>query len=220
MDQHPEVYIVDDDPGARRALAVVVASMQLNAVECANAEDFLTGYTEDHPSCLITDLRMRGMSGLDLLRHLKAEGRVIPTVIVTGYAETPIAVDAMQAGAVTFLEKTAPTQKICDAITHALKLSYQLLAKKAERERIQLVWKSINTEERHILELVSHGKLNKEIAFEINVPLRTIEDRRRRLMAKIGATSVVDLIRFAVRLEELAEEGGSSQSVAASLLRE
>jgi FixJ family two-component response regulator len=206
MDQHPEVYIVDDDPGARRAIASVVESMQLSAVECSDAEAFLSGYTEDHPSCLITDLRMRGMSGLDLLRHLKSEGRVIPTVIVTGYAETPVAVDAMQAGAVTFLEKTAPTQKICDAITHALKLSRQLLAKKAERQRINQIWKSINAEERQILELVSHGKLNKEIAYEINVPLRTIEDRRRRLMTKIGATSVVDLIRFAVRLEELAQE--------------
>ena len=78
----------------------------------------------------------------------------------------------------------------------------------------------INTEERQILELVSHGKLNKEIAFEINVPLRTIEDRRRRLMAKIGATSVVDLIRFAVRLEELAEERGSTSSLTVSLIRE
>lgn len=217
MDQHPEVYIVDDDPDARHALTSVVKSMQLTAIECSNAEDFLSKYTEDYPSCLVTDLRMRGMSGLDLLRHLKAEGRVIPTVIVTGYAETPIAVDAMQAGAVTFLEKSAPTQKICDAITHALKLSYQLLAKKAERARIQQIWKSINAEERQILELVSHGKLNKEISFEINVPLRTIEDRRRRLMAKIGASSVVDLIRFAVHLEELAEEGATPQMMPAEV---
>ncbi len=147
------------------------------------------------------------MSGLDLLLHLKASDRMIPTIIVTGYPEMPVAVDAMLAGAVTFLEKTAPPQKICDAVIQALTQSRQQLARRLERERIAEIWNAINSEERQILQLVAQGKLNREIAFEIGVPLRTIEDRRRRLMTKIGAVSIVDLIRFAVRLEELNQSG-------------
>jgi two-component system response regulator FixJ len=203
MNQPDIVYVVDDDSGARSALVTIVESMQLRAVPCSDAEEFLTLFTEDSPSCLLTDLRMRGMSGLDLLRHMRASKRVVPTVIISGYAETPIAVDAMLAGAVTFLEKTASAKSISDAITVALTLSRQLLARKAERTRIVTVWASINTEERQILQMVAQGKLNKEIAFQVGVPLRTIEDRRRRLMAKVGADSIADLIRFAVRVEDL-----------------
>lgn len=197
------VYVVDDDSDARNALVAIAESMRLKVIPCADAEVFLANCDEKSPSCLVTDLRMQGMSGLDLLRHLKASGQSIPTVIVTGYAEMEIAVDAMRAGAVTFLEKSAPHHKICEAISQALVLSAQLLAEKAQRERIQQICSSFNLEERQVLQLVAQGKLNKEIAFEIGAPLRTIEDRRRRLMIKIGAQSVVDLVRFAIRVEEI-----------------
>ncbi|MBS0207184.1 MAG: response regulator transcription factor [Planctomycetes bacterium] len=206
MDQLPVVYVIDDDPDARQTLVSVVVSMRLEAVSFTNASEFLAAYVEDGPCCLVTDLRMQGMSGLDLLRHLRTLKLVIPTIIVTGYAETPIAVDAMHAGAVTFLEKTAPQHKISMAITEALHVSERLLARKAERDRIVQIWDAINPEERRILKLVGQGKLNKEIAFEIGAALRTIEDRRRRLMAKIGAESIADLIRFAVRVEELEQQ--------------
>lgn len=206
MDQLPVVYVIDDDPDARQTLVSVVVSMRLEAVSFTNASEFLAAYVEDGPCCLVTDLRMQGMSGLDLLRHLRTLKLVIPTIIVTGYAETPIAVDAMHAGAVTFLEKTAPQHKISMAITEALHVSERLLARKAERNRIIQIWDAINPEERRILKLVGQGKLNKEIAFEIGAALRTIEDRRRRLMAKIGAESIADLIRFAVRVEELEQQ--------------
>lgn len=207
MDQQPVVYVIDDDPRARMALVGIVESLGLNVVACADAKEFLSCQTMNWPSCLVTDLRMDGMSGLDLLLHLKASDRMIPTIIVTGYPEMPVAVDAMLAGAVTFLEKTAPPQKICDAVIQALTQSRQQLARRLERERIAEIWNAINSEERQILQLVAQGKLNREIAFEIGVPLRTIEDRRRRLMTKIGAVSIVDLIRFAVRLEELNQSG-------------
>lgn len=203
MERTPLVYVVDDDAEARRALVGIVESMCLVAEACETAEDFLQRCPEDAPSCLITDLRMRGMSGLDLLRHLKSIDRVIPTIIITGFAETPVAVDAMLAGAVTFLEKSAPQHKICEAISQAIHQSFQLLAQKRQREQIRRIWGTINAEERQILQLVAQGKLNKEIAFLIGSPIRTIEDRRRRLMSKVGADSIVDLIRFAVRVEEL-----------------
>ena len=203
MDPPPIVYVIDDDPIARQTLVAVVESMRLEAVSFTNADEFLAVYSEDRPCCLVTDLRMQGMSGLDLLRHLRKMNRVIPTIIVTGFAETPTAVDAMHAGAVTYLEKSAPQHKISVAISEAVNVSHRLLARKAERDRITQIWDSINPEERRILQLVAQGKLNKEIAFEIGAALRTVEDRRRRLMAKIGADSIADLIRFAVRVEEL-----------------
>lgn len=206
------VYVVDDDPDARHVLVALAESMFHKTVACADAAEFLNCFDELTPSCLVTDMRMRGMSGLDLLRTLKASGKVIPTIIVTGYAETAVAVDAMLTGAVTFLEKTSPPHKICEAITKALSLSESLLEQKAERDRVLQISGSLGDDERQILKLVAVGKLNKEIAFEIGIPLRTLEDRKRRLMTKVGAESVANLIRFSIRVEEF------EQSTAADLL--
>ena len=206
------VYVVDDDPDARHVLVTLAKSMFHKTVACAYAAEFLNCFDELTPACLVTDMRMQGMSGLDLLRTLKASGKVIPTIIVTGYAETAIAVDAMLTGAVTFLEKTAPPHKICEAITKALSLSESLLEQKAERDRVLQISGSLGEDERQILKLVAVGKLNKEIAFEIGIPLRTLEDRKRRLMTKVGAESVAELIRFSIRVEEF------EQSTAADLL--
>ena len=203
IDPAPVIYVVDDDADARNALVRVANSMHYKVVSCVNAEEFLSIYDADVQSCLVTDLRMQGMSGLELLRHMKASGQMIPTVIISGYAETPVAVDSMLAGAVSFLEKTAPQHHLCEAILRALKLSQQQLSKKAENERIRQTLSSFTLEERKILQLVAQGKLNKEIAFEIGAPLRTVEDRRRRLMTKIGAESIVDLVRFALSVEQL-----------------
>lgn len=205
IDLAPVIYIVDDDADARSALVRVANSMHYKVISCVNAEEFLSIYDADVQSCLVTDLRMQGMSGLELLRHMKASGKMIPTVIISGYAETPVAVDSMLAGAVSFLEKTAPQHHLCEAILRALKLSQQQLIKKVENERIRQTLNSFTAEERKILQLVAKGKLNKEIAFEIGAPLRTIEDRRRRLMSKIGADSIVDLVRFALSVEQLEE---------------
>ena len=203
MKPHPVVYIVDDDDCSREALKGIAESMQLKVLEFSNAAEFLSYYKEDSASCLVTDLRMQEMSGLDLLLQLKKTGVSIPTVVVSGFAETSVVVDAMHAGAVTFLEKSAPQNKISEAISRGLSLSKQFLKKKKEDEKVRQIWKSLNAEDRQILRLVAAAKLNKEIAFEIGSPLRTIEDRRRRLMTKVCAATVVDLLRFAIRIEEL-----------------
>jgi FixJ family two-component response regulator len=207
LEPEPVVYIVDDDPGSRDALKSIAESMQLKVLVFSSAEEFLSSYKDDTVSCLITDLRMQEMSGLDLLHRLREAGHSIQTIIISGFAETPVAVDAMQAGAVTFLEKSAPQNKISEAISRGLSLSRQLQKKKADDAKAKQIWKSFNAEERQVLRLVSAAKLNKEIAFELGVPLRTVEDRRRRLMNKIGAATVVDLIRFAIRIEELEQSG-------------
>ena len=207
MPSQPIVYIVDDNPDSLLALMTIVDSLRLKIASFSTAEDFLASFNPDSHACLLTDLRMGGMSGLELLRHLRSSGHLIPTIIVTGYAETPIAVDAMQAGAVTFLEKTSSAHSICAAISQALRMSEQLRRKKLETERVIRIWQSFNTDERQVLQLVAEGKLNKEIAFAIGAPVRTIEDRRRRLMAKIGADSIVDLVRFAVSVEQMAQQG-------------
>ena len=143
------------------------------------------------------------MSGLDLLRYLKEQNYPIPAIIVTGYSDTETAVAAMHAGAVTYLEKTGSDQKLCDAISQALELSTKWLEDKKVVERVKQIWMSLNAEERQTLQMVAQGKLNKEIAFKTGDSLRTVEDRRRRLMAKTEANSIVDLIRFALRIEEL-----------------
>ncbi len=212
MDSQSVVYVVDDDPDARHVLVTLAESMFHKTEAFADAADFLKSFDERTPSCLVTDMRMRGMSGLDLLRTLKASGKVVPTIIVTGYAETAVAVDAMLTGAVTFLEKSTPPHKICEAIARALSLSETLLEQKAERDRVLQISDSLSEDERQILKLVAAGRLNKEIAFEIGIPLRTLEDRKRRLMTKVNADSVADLIRFSIRVEEF------EHSTAADLL--
>lgn len=201
----PVVYVVDDDPYIRKLFISIVESMKLQAVACQNAEELLATDLGQTPCCLIADLRLPGMNGLSLLQHLEASGRLIPTIIVTGYAETSIAVASLHAGAVTFLEKPVRPFELSEAISRALDRSREMIAQNADREQLIRTWRRLTAEERQIIQGVASGYLNKEIAFRIGAPLRTIEDRRRRVMEKIGGRSVADLIRFAIRIEGLGE---------------
>lgn len=203
MDQTPVVHVVDDDPLVLRSTISIVNSMRLLGIEHVSAEAFLGTYKKEVVSCLVTDQRLPGMSGLELLRLLRRSGFVIPTIILTGFPETPLAVEAMKAGAVTFLEKANASHRICDAISESLRLCAVLLDQKTESQRLRKIAKSLTNNELRVLQLASQGNLNKEIAFECGVQLRTIEVWRSHLMSKIGATSFSDLMRFAISLEEL-----------------
>jgi len=203
MDRTPVVHVIDDDPLVLRSTISIVKSMRLLGIEHVSAEAFLGTYKEDVVSCLVTDQRLPGMSGVELLRILRRSGFVIPTIILTGFPETSLAVDAMKAGAVTFLEKSNASHRICDAISESLQRCARLLDQKTEAQRLRRIKNSLTNDETQVLQLASQGKLNKEIAFECGVQLRTIEVWRSHLMSKIGATSFSDLMRYAISLEEV-----------------
>lgn len=202
MNPECTVYIIDDDDASRSTLVYMIETLGMKAVSFSSAQEFLLQPHHANPSCAIVDLRMPGISGLELLHLLRDANDPIPVVLISGFAETSVAVNAMRAGAVHFLEKTASPQQLHEAVRQACTLSSRIFAERTEQSKLRQSWDSLSPDEQLILKYVAQGKLNKEIAQATDVPLRTIEDRRSRVMSKIGADSLADLIRFAIRTEQ------------------
>ena len=203
MSQSASVFIVDDDEEARRSLVALVESMSVNPVSFASGEEFLEHVSEDSVGCLVTDLRMPGMNGIQLQKTL-AERRIpLPVIVMTAYAETRATVEAMQSGAVTFLEKTCSEHELCEAISDGLRKCAEQLQKHRDRKAIQAQIESLTPGEREILQLITQGRPNKQVAAALDLSVRTVEDRRRRIMEKLGVDSFADLMRRVLEAELL-----------------
>lgn len=193
--QNPTVYVVDDDKGSRESLRALVCSIGVSAETFATAEDFLAALNPDRPGCLVTDLRMLGMSGIELQRELLERGIGLPVILLTAHAETPLTVKAVKQGAVTVLEKPCRDYELYDAIRDALALdssTRQHVAKQNEFvQRLEL----LSPDERIVLELMVEGIANKEIARQLDVSIRTIENRRQKIFEKTGTETLAELIR-------------------------
>jgi two-component system, LuxR family, response regulator FixJ len=199
----PTVFIVDDDDTACQSVAALVASMDL-AYECFNsAEDYLAEIKPGRPGCLVTDLRMLGMSGLDLLQRLKTIDDTLPVIVITAYASIPVAVKAVRSGAFTFLEKSCVEHDLWRAIQGALKKNESQQQQKLELVQLQESFEALTTNEREVLDRIAGGMANKQVAHELGISVRTVEDRRRRIMKKMGSVSFADLMRLVVKEEEL-----------------
>ena len=200
LEDDPIVFIVDDDDSVRKALTRLIKSVDLNAEAFASAHDFLKRESHNGPACLILDMRMPGLSGLDLQDELVAAGRTLPIIFISAHGSIPISVRAMKAGAVDFIEKPFEDQTLLDAINQSLKKDRLAKLEQAELREIQQRVDSLTPREREVFAHVVSGELNKQIAFKLGTTERTIKAHRARVMKKMQAKSLADLIRLAERV--------------------
>jgi FixJ family two-component response regulator len=200
MAEAPIVFVVDDDPSVRRAIKRLIGSVGLQAEVFASTQEFLRSKPPDAPSCLVLDIRLPGISGLDFQRELAAANTFIPIIFITAHGDIPMTVRAMKAGAVEFLTKPFRDQDLLDAIHVALE---QDRARRQEEAKIATLRKrlqSLTPREREVLPLVVSGLLNKQIAGEIGTSETTVKVHRSQLMRKMGADSLAELVRLAERV--------------------
>ena len=190
------VYVVDDDETVRRSLARLVRSVGLKVDTFASAQGFLEHKGQDRPSCLVLDVRLPGLSGLDLQTAMGQSQRTMPIIFITGLGNVPMTVRAMKGGAQDFLEKPFEDQELLDAIQRALARSRAARAEDAERADIEGRLATLTPRERQVLELVVAGLLNKQIAGELGAAEKTIKVHRGRVMKKMQADSVAELVRM------------------------
>lgn len=205
--QAPLVFIVDDDAAVRNSLRLLVKSVGLTATVFVSAQEFLAGYDPQQPGCLVLDVRMPGMSGLELQQQLNLRGAVIPVIFITGHGDIPMAVEAMQHGAFDFLQKPFRDQDLIDRIQRALEKDRENRAALGERARIRERLDSLTPREREVLALVTSGKANKVMAADLGLSQRTVEIHRARVMEKMGASSVAQLVRMVLDLGEAPGRG-------------
>jgi two-component system, LuxR family, response regulator FixJ len=202
MPSEPTIFVVDDDEQARKSVCALVRSMGLRAESFDSAEDFLDKYAEDRPGCLVTDLRMIGMSGLELQERLIQRRVFLPVIVLTAYARTAITVQAVKAGAVTVLDKPYSDDDLWDAIRAALAKDVCEREQRTRREAICDRLAQLTPLERKVLDLIVLGHPNKGIAKELDISVRTVEHRRHDLLQKMQADSIAELIRQAVEARE------------------
>jgi FixJ family two-component response regulator len=203
MDANATVFVVDDDAAARESVAALVSLKGLAAKGFASAEEFLRQYDDAQRGCLVVDVRMAGMSGLQLLQHLQSRGSVLPSVVITGYADVPMAVKAMQAGAMTFLEKPCQEQELWQAIQQALDREQAQQALRKQKSEIEARMATLTEDEVAVLRKLLEGLPNKRIAVDLDIGLRTVELRRSNIMKKMQAASLPELVRMAILVDFL-----------------
>jgi two-component system response regulator FixJ len=196
----PVVYIVDDDDGMRRALTVLITTIGYQPVAFAKPSEFLAKYDPSQPSCLVLDVRMPEMSGLEVQQHLNKAGSMLPVILVSGHGDIPMAVQAMKDGAHDFLQKPFRDQELIDRINAALKLDAQNRESVDRLADLTSRQVSLTPREREVLALVVDGKANKVIAIDLGLSERTVEIHRANVMEKMGARSVAHLVKMHLML--------------------
>jgi two-component system, LuxR family, response regulator FixJ len=198
----PTVFVVDDDAPVRDALKLLLRSVGHRVEAFPSAQDFLDAYHDDRPGCLVLDVRMPGMSGLELQERLNERGAILPIIFITGHGDVPMAVEALQAGALDFLQKPFRDQELLDRIARALDKDAQNRRELLELRTLAQRFEELTARERDVMELVTQGKANKAIAMDLNISQRTVEIHRARVMEKTQAASLAHLVRMVLRLRE------------------
>ena len=198
----PRVYLIDDDPTVRTALSRALASEGFDTQGWGSADAFLAEHDEQAPGCVVTDLAMPGMSGLDLQRELLARGCARPIVFVTGYGNISMSVQAMRAGAVTFLPKPVRAADLAHAVREALARDELLRAAHAQRAAVESRLNELTAREKEVLTLVIAGKMNKQIAAELGAAEKTIKVHRGRVMNKMRVRSVAELVTLTSHMND------------------
>jgi FixJ family two-component response regulator len=203
MDANATVFVVDDDAAMRDSLKDLIRSVGLRGELYASAQDFLRSQRPDVPGCLVLDVRMPGLSGLDLQRRLTEAGVSVPIIFISGHGDVPMTVRALKAGALEFLTKPFRDQDLLDAIQQALDRDCQARDERAATEAVHRRFASLTPREREVMAKVVAGLLNKEIAAELRTSETTVKTHRRQVMEKMGANSLPELVRMADRLGSL-----------------
>jgi FixJ family two-component response regulator len=188
---------VDDDPAVRDTLRWLVESVGLRIETYPSAQEFLNAYDSNRPGCLVTDVRMPGMSGIELQSKLVAEEVTLPIIVVSGYADVPTAVRSMKRGAIDFVEKPFDEQRMLERIQLSILEDARLRQERAARDRTKARLTSLTPRERQVMDLVILGKSNKEIARALDISPKTVEAHRSHVMVKMQAASLAELVRLA-----------------------
>ena len=196
----PVVFVVDDDPSLRHALTNLLRSVGLRVETFGSAREFLAGPRPDAPGCLVLDVRLPGLSGLDLQRELAAAQIDLPIIFITGYGDIPMTVQAMKAGAVEFLTKPFRDQDLLDAIQQALERDRMAWHRRAALAALRQCYDRLTPREREVMRLVVAGLLNKQVAAELGTSEIMVKVHRGQVMRKMQAASVADLVRMAAHL--------------------
>ena len=197
----PAVYIVDDDDAVRDSLSFLMKSVGLSCQVFASAQAYLDVVDSIEAGCLVLDIRMPGMSGLELQKKLNAMGSMIPIIFITGHGDVPMAVQAMRDGALDFIQKPFRDQDLIDCINHALDEDSRNRSIQQQQQSLKGRISELTDREREVMQLVVAGKANKVIAAELGVSQRTVEIHRSRVMEKMRARSLAQLVRMAIALE-------------------
>jgi len=192
--QIPIVYVVDDDQAVCQSLGLLIKGVGLDVCTYNSAEDFLANYDPDRQGCLVVDVRMPGMSGLELQNQLNEQGINLPTIVITAHGDIPMAVDAMRAGVVDFVEKPFRDQFLLDNIQKALQLSAQSRSHQAITAEIETKTSHLTPREEEIMNLLVDGRSGKTIAYELGISQKTVDFHRAHILEKMGVDSVVELI--------------------------
>ena len=195
------VFIIDDDEGVRHSIEDLLKSVGLRAQCYGTAEDFLRSGRPNTPSCLVLDVRLPGISGLEFQSELRSAGFTLPIIFISGYGDIPMTVKAMKLGAVEFLTKPFREQDLLDAIQQALQRDRANRQERQQVEELQKRYVTLTPRERQVLNLVVSGMLNKQIASELGASETTVKIHRGRVMEKMGAGSVAELVRMTDKLK-------------------
>jgi RNA polymerase sigma factor (sigma-70 family) len=198
MSSKPNVFVVDDDQAMRNSLKWLIESVGMSVETFSTADEFIRSYYPGRAGCLLLDVRMPGMSGLELQEHFIKHQINIPIIIITGHGDVPMAVRAMKAGAIDFIEKPFNDELLLESIRNALNLDVEQRAAQAERAEIATRLANLTPREHEVMEMVTEGCANKEIAQTLGVSAKTVEAHRSRVMEKMQADSLADLVKMAV----------------------
>ena len=202
MAQHETTtFVVDDDAAVRASLKLLLRSIGLRAETYSSASEFLEAYDAARPGCLILDVRMPGMSGLELQEKLDELHSILPIIFLTAHGDVQMAVKAVKTGAVDFLEKPFRDQDLIDKIQHAIDDDASTRKKLADRQKILALIESLTPREREVMDMVVAGKANKVIAIDLGLSQRTVEIHRGRVMRKMQADSVSQLVQMTIRAQ-------------------
>ncbi len=207
----PTVFVVDDDEAICQSLCLLIEDIGLRVKTFGGAREFLAHYDPSQPGCLVLDVRMSGMSGLELQARLRELNMEIPIVVITGHGDVPMAVEAMKAGAMDFIEKPFRDQVLLDSIQRAVELDRRIRAARQQSESFQSRIEDLTRRERQVMDLLVLGKSNKTIAFELGISQKTVDFHRTNVLSKAGVATVVELVRLVHKAGEARENAGVTQ---------
>jgi len=205
-DKNQTVYVVEDDEAVRDSLQLMLRSAGLSVATYGNANDFLDDWNESMAGCIVLDIRMPGMDGMELQKHLNERHSLLPIIFVTGHGDVPMAVEAMKHGAVEFIQKPYREEELLDKIQRALEKDADQRESLNRRQEIVRRIETLTPREREIMDRMIAGQANKVIAIELDISQRTVEIHRSRVMHKMGTHSLAHLVRMVLSVKDLIDD--------------